>query len=112
MKRSLLFVLVGLLAACGDGSNAPSPTPSGDSHATWPQFGHDPQHAGAVDVAGQAPARIVARAVLDPFVPAETAETHGSLLVHYQAPLVEGNDAYVPVMGGTFTACNPPGSRQ
>jgi hypothetical protein len=48
--------------------------------------------------------------VLDPFAPAEQAETNGSLLVHYPAPLTDGPDVYVAWQDGTFVSCSPPGS--
>jgi len=48
--------------------------------------------------------------VYDPFVVLERAETSGDLVVHYQSPLVSGDDVFVEVKGGAYTPCNPPGS--
>jgi hypothetical protein len=77
---------------------------------TWPQWGQNPQHSGAVPVAGQSPNQIVADLVYDPFVPAEQAELGGDLVVHYQAALVDGDDVFMLVKTGQYVPCNPPGS--
>ena len=65
----------------------------------WPQWGHDPQHTGTVNVAGQNLNTILANIVYDPFVDQEKAPQNGDgdLLVHYQTPLVDGNDVYMYV---------------
>src|SRR5438105_414943 len=63
--------------------------------AQWPQWAHDPQHTGAINVAGQNLNHVLADIVYDPFVEQEKAPENGDgdLLVHYQTPLVDGNDA-------------------
>lgn len=80
----------------------------------WAQWGQDARHHGRVDVVGQKPARMLAQITLDPFLGKEIAEVseadERSLLVHYQAPLVAGDDVYVQSKGGTFFPCDPPGS--
>src|SRR6266566_1257668 len=72
----------------------------------WPQWGHDPQHTGTVNVAGQNLNTILANIVYDPFVDQEKAPENGDgdLLVHYQTPLVDGNDVYMEFKTGTYTS--------
>jgi hypothetical protein len=68
----------------------------------WPQWGRNPQHTGAVNVAGQSPDNILANLIYDPFVDQEKAD-EGSLAVHYQAVLVDGNDVYMTAKTGQYT---------
>jgi hypothetical protein len=74
--------------------------------AGWPQWGYDQQHTGAVTVAGQNLNTILANIVYDPFVEQEKAPENGDgdLLVHYQTPLVDGNDVYMEFKTGTYTS--------
>jgi hypothetical protein len=88
------------------GGPPPSNTPF------WAQWGANPQHAGMVNVAGQNLGHQLADIVYDPFVPQEQAEQTGDLVVHYQAPILDGNDVYITVKSGTFTPCNPVGDWQ
>src|ERR1051326_3619785 len=75
-------------------------------NATWPEWGHDQQHSGAVNVAGQNLNHILANIVYDPFVDQEKAPENGDgdLLVHYQTPLVDGNNVYMEFKTGTYTS--------
>jgi hypothetical protein len=91
-----------LIALCGAGlvlttvvAQAPGPA--------WPQWGQNERHAGFLNVVGQNLNRILANVVYDPLVPAEQSRNDGDLLVHYQTPLVEGNDVYMESKGGTYT---------
>jgi outer membrane protein assembly factor BamB len=97
--RSLLLVLL-LIAACGD-----------DAARTcvdrWLQWGGDHAHAGAACSAGQPMARTVTKVVIDPFAAMETADSDGDLLVHYQVPLLDGDNVYTMTKAGTYTTCNP-----
>ena len=74
--------------------------------AGWPQWGFDQEHTGAVNVAGQKLNHILANIVYDPFVEDEKAPENGDgdLLVHYQTPLVDGNDVYMEFKTGTYTS--------
>ena len=76
------------------------------SSQDWPQWGRDPQHTGAVNVAGQNMNNILARIISDPFAEQEKADPNGegSLAVHYQAPLVDGNDVYITAKTGQYTS--------
>jgi hypothetical protein len=71
--------------------------------AQWPQWAQNPQHTGFLNVAGQKPNRILADFIYDPLVPMEQALNDGDLLVHYQTPLVEGNDVYMESKAGAYT---------
>jgi outer membrane protein assembly factor BamB len=97
MRRSLV-----LLVIAGCESSAP-PQPC----ASFTQFGADPGHSGAVCVTGQPLDRTLEVIVVDPFAAQEAADAEGDLLVHYQAPLVAGDDVYLMVKRGTFTPCDP-----
>lgn len=72
----------------------------------WPQWGHDQKHTGTSTAAGQNLNTILADIVYDPFVEQEKAPENGDgdLLVHYQTPLVDGNDVFMEFKSGTYTA--------
>jgi hypothetical protein len=93
-------------------SAASIPPPSDEPF--WPQWGANPQHTGMVDVEGQQVRQQLADIVYDKFVPQEAAENiplfgEAALTVHYQAPIIDGNDVYMMTKTGTYTSCNPPG---
>jgi len=71
----------------------------------WQQWGKNPQHTGATNVVGQHANRILDDIIYDPFVDAEKADPDaaGDLLVHYQAPLLDGDDVYMEFKSGTYT---------
>jgi hypothetical protein len=71
----------------------------------WPQWGQNARHTGTTTAVGQTASRILAEVVYDPFVDLEKSPTNGDgdLLVHYQVPLVDGNDIYMVFKTGTFT---------
>ncbi len=70
----------------------------------WPQWGHDSQHTSTAAVTGQSLNQILASITYDPNVPQEQAATYGDLTVHYQVPLVDGNDVYMEFKSGSFSA--------
>jgi len=80
------------------------------SSPAWPQWGQNPQHTGSVSTAGQAINRQLAEVVFDPFSEQEQADSFDSLLVHYQAPLLDGNDVFMEFETGTWQPCEPPSS--
>src|SRR5215472_2664901 len=77
---------------------------------SWPQWGQNAQHTGAVSVAGRSAANQYADLVYDPFVAEEQAEFNGELLAHYQAPLVDASDVFMEYKSGVYVSCDPPGS--
>src|SRR4030095_8047064 len=74
-----------------------------DPPADWPQWGRDPQHSGQVGWTGQNLNRILADIVYDPLVADEQQANGGDLLVHYQVPIVDGDDVYMEFKSGQFT---------
>ncbi|HBB89082.1 MAG TPA: hypothetical protein DC047_15865 [Blastocatellia bacterium] len=72
----------------------------------WPQWGHDQKHTGTSTATGQNLNRILADVIYDPFVEQEKAPENGDgdLLVHYQTPLVDGNDVFMEFKSGTYTS--------
>jgi|CZKH01.1.fsa_nt_gi hypothetical protein len=80
--------------------------------AAWPQWGQNPQHTGFLAVAGQSLQAKLSDQIFDPFTSQEMAESGGGLLMHYQVPLVNGNNIYMMFKTGTYVPCNPPGSGQ
>jgi hypothetical protein len=76
----------------------------------WPQWGQNQLHQGFVPTVGQAATSILADTIYDPFTAAEERDTGGDLLVHYQVPLLEGEDVFMEFKTGRFIECDPPGS--
>jgi outer membrane protein assembly factor BamB len=72
--------------------------------AAWPQFGRDSGHSGSAPVTAQPLRLMLAQIVMDPFAAQEISMSGGSLLTHYAAPLIDGNDVFVEVKSGSFTA--------
>ncbi|HEX7961751.1 MAG TPA: PQQ-binding-like beta-propeller repeat protein, partial [Terriglobales bacterium] len=67
----------------------------------------DPQHTGNdSSVVGQPPNQILANVIYDSLVPQEQAVAGGDLLVHYQVPLVNGNNVYMEFKNGTYDTTN------
>ena len=73
------------------------------ANAQWQQWGRDPQHTGVVPVAGQRPLEILADYVYDPFVQQEMDVFGGTLVVHYQVPIVDDDGVFMEVKSGTFS---------
>jgi hypothetical protein len=76
----------------------------------WAQWGRDPAHQGRVGATAQALDKVLGTTVMDPFVLGEAQEASGDLLVHYQAPLIDGGDVYIARKTGEYTPCDTPGS--
>jgi len=82
----------------------------------WPQWSRDPQHTGQINAAGQNLNQNIANIIYDSTVPDElsaAAQLFGEadLLVHYQVPLIDGNDVYMEFKSGnasknTFSQLN------
>ena len=76
------------------------------SNFTWPQWGLNPQHTQCTsNVTGQPLNKILASFTYDFNLAAEKAHPFagGELIVHYQVPLVDGNDVYVMSKDGTYS---------
>ena len=72
--------------------------------AAWPQFGRDATHTGSAPNAAQPLQVVAASVVMDPFADIQRAIAGDSLLVHYATPLIDGDDVFVEIKGGTYTA--------
>src|SRR5215472_14936777 len=96
IARAAVALAAGLIAAAGPAS---ADGPGGP--VDWPQWGQDAQHLGAVAVPAQSLDRILAQVTYDPFVDQERIDGGGSILVHYQTPLVRGDDVYMEFKTGT-----------
>jgi hypothetical protein len=72
----------------------------------WSQWGRNAQHTGSTSVIGQAAHTVLADIVYDPFAPAEKADplTDNDLLVHYQVPLIDGDNVYMEFKTGQYTS--------
>ncbi len=96
MTRVRLVLLI--LAACGDNN---------DECASWRQWGNSASHQGASCVTGQSlGSAALADLVIDPFIAAEENDAGGDLTIHYQAPLVDGDDVYMMAKSGSYTPCD------
>src|SRR5258705_10938050 len=108
MVRTL--VLASALAACGDppravDSDGGAPDPASGCDA-WHQWGSSASHGGASCVRGQPLHTMLSEMVYDPFLAQEVADGRGDLFVHYQAPLIDGDDLYMMAKKGTYTPCD------
>jgi len=101
-RKTSYLVLVLALAACGGGG----PDGAAEECASWRQWGNSASHAGASCVAGQPLKRRLADVVYDPYLAQEVADAQGELIVHYQTPLIDGDDLFMMTKKGTYTACN------
>src|SRR5258708_38412117 len=68
----------------------------------WPQWMVNAQHTGTPGVAGQSLNRILASAVCDHAIADELRAAGGELLVHYQVPLIDGNNVDMEFKTGTL----------
>jgi hypothetical protein len=78
----------------------------------WPQWAHDPQHTGRIEIAGQPINEKLADIIYDPFTTDEKNENipifgEAVLSAHFQATLVDGNSFYMMKKGGTYPLCSP-----
>src|SRR5436305_817104 len=71
----------------------------------WAQWGKNQQHTSATSAIGQTAQNILDDVVYDPFVAAEQADPlyAGDLAVHYQVPLINGDNVFMEFKSGTFT---------
>ena len=95
MRTTYAFVTMAALALAG------LPARSQD----WAQWGKNPRHTSATSAIGQPARTILADVVYDPFVEAEKADPlfGGNLAVHYQVPILDGDDVFMEFKSGTFT---------
>jgi hypothetical protein len=116
---AVFVLLAGLGCSSGGGQsgnttqelivNAPIPG-SGTTHpdCSWTQLGQNAAHTGSACAPAQGFTSILASVTFDPFVAQELLDAKArngdaELLVHYQTPLVTGEDVYVETKSGTYT---------
>jgi hypothetical protein len=95
-----LFTALALLPTSGSAQTlAPKPQP------TWPQWGLNSQHTLFDPIAGQPLNQNLVNIIYDFNIDAEKADPNatGDLLVHYQVPLVDGNDVFIESKDGTYS---------
>ncbi|HVT58741.1 MAG TPA: hypothetical protein VHR45_10095, partial [Thermoanaerobaculia bacterium] len=75
------------------------------SAQSWQQWGQNPRHTGSVATVGQRAQRVLADVIYDPFTAQEAANPPAppDLRVHYQTPLVVGDDVFMEFKTGTYT---------
>ena len=76
--------------------------------AAWPQWAQNPQHTGFLNVVGQNLNQNLANIVYDPLVEVEMqavvpVQGEKALLVHYQTPLVDGDDVFMESKAGKYS---------
>ena len=99
-----LLILAGVLALLPANAGAQSIAPN--RPPDWAQWGLNPQHT-LFDggVTGQPLNRNIVNLIYDFNIDAEKADPNatGDLLVHYQVPLVDGNDVFIESKDGTYS---------
>ncbi len=76
------------------------------SSPDWPQWGRNSRHNGSTPAVGQNPNTKLGDVTFDPFASQEEQANGGELLVHYQAPLVDGNSVFLEFKSGTYNPNN------
>ena len=101
-------VVCGGVAGCGITERAvdDTPPPAVAECNSWRQWGNNAAHDGASCVTGQPLHGMLSDMVYDPFLAQEVADARGDLLVHYQAPLIDGDDVYMMTKHGEYTPCH------
>jgi len=100
LARTAALLVTALLALAGP---AAAWAGAGSGPVDWLQWGQNAQHQGAVGVAAQSLQRVLAQVQYDPFVDQERVDGGGSILVHYQTPLLRDDDVFMEFKTGTYT---------
>jgi hypothetical protein len=105
MNRNLVKLFVCVVLALALAASAPAQTLAPKPAFTWLQWGLNSQHTLFDNVAGQPLNQNLVNLVYDFNIAAEKADPNaqGDLLVHYQVPLVDGNDVYIESKDGTYS---------
>jgi len=89
-----------IVAACGDNIEPDC--------LAWRQWGGTAEHTGTTCATGQVLDTTLASVRYDPFVEQEWLDGDGGLSVHYQVPLIDGDDVYMLTKSGKYTPCVRP----
>jgi len=95
--------LAGLLLLPGCGSGNGDGGEDAIAPPDWGQWARDPSHTGRSPVIGQPLARVLADLVYDPLAP-QVVTASGAVYIHYQAPLVAGDDLFMTFKSGTVAS--------
>ena len=103
--------VIAALAGCGADESI---TPLIDFGATstvptWSQWGQTSAHQGNAATRGQSLGHILASTVYDPLAPLEKQDGGGDILLHYQTPLLDGDDVFMEYKSGPYIPCDPTG---
>jgi hypothetical protein len=98
LARAGAALAAGVVAAASPGAAA-----AHGGSVDWPQWGQNAQHQGAVANPAQSLQRALANVTYDPFVDQERTDGGGSILVHYQTPLLQGDGVFMEFKTGTYT---------
>src|SRR2546426_12030593 len=109
-RNALRSTMIAVVVCAGLFAHVALAEENEDGPRNWPQWGQNPQHHGFVGTEGQDVTSILADKIYDPFTAAEERDADGALLVHYQVPLLDGNDVFMEFKTGRFIECDPPGS--
>ena len=109
-RNALRSTMIAVVVCAGLFAHVALAEENEDGPRNWPQWGQNPQHHGFVGTEGQDVTSILADKIYDPFTAAEERDTGGSLLVHYQVPLIDGNNVFMEFKSGRFIECDPAGS--
>jgi hypothetical protein len=103
MRRSFLrLIALTSVAVLASAFSIPALADTEDN-VGWAQWGQNQKHQGNVSTEGQDVVSILADKVYDPFTKAEEGSLDGNLLVHYQVPILEGNNVFMEFKTGSFT---------
>ena len=105
--RATLALCLTLLS-CRDRKTGPRPDQNCVSGSDFTQWGGAPSHSGTVCAPAQDLSRPMADIVYDPFVADERHDADGDLLVHYQSPLISGDDFFMEAKEGNYSPCDVP----
>jgi hypothetical protein len=96
-----------LLAGCGHEESVSSllDLAATTTVPTWSQWGQTALHQGSSATPGQSLHRTLASAVYDPLAPLEKSDGGGDILLHYQTPLLDGDDIFMEHKSGGFVPC-------
>lgn len=99
------FLAIALLLLVSGVAGAQTVSTNGTTTPFWPQWGLNSQHTLDLNIVGQPLGQNAVSVVYDFNVAAEQADPNaaGTLLVHYQVPLVDGNDVYIESKDGTYS---------
>jgi hypothetical protein len=105
----LVALAPALLAGCGDEEPLqPLLDFTATAPPTWGQWGNTAQHQGATTQPGQSVGHTLASTVYDPLAQLEKQDGEGDILLHYQTPLVDGDDVFMEHKSGGFIPCVAP----